>query len=252
MAGPRMDGLVALISGGARGQGAAEARRFVEEGASVVVGDILDDEGKALADELGDACTFVHLDVTDFDQWTAAVEETERIYGKLDVLVNNAGILKFGGIRDTSIEDFELIHRVNTLGTFLGMKAAVPAMRKAGGGSIVNISSIEGIRGMKGVLPYTASKFAVTGMTKSVALEVAKYGIRVNSVHPGAVDTPMTQPLGDMTEINKRYVPAGRACTSEEVADLVVYLASPESRYCTGSEFVIDGGATAGSTFSAM
>jgi 3alpha(or 20beta)-hydroxysteroid dehydrogenase len=247
-----MEGLVALISGGSRGQGAAEARRFVEEGASVVIGDVLDEEGEAVAESVGDACTYVHLDVTEIDQWEAAVAGAEERFGRLDVLVNNAGILKFGTIESTSVEDFMAVFRVNTLGTFLGMKAAVPALKRAGGGSIVNISSIEGLRGMRGTVPYTESKFAVTGLTKSAALELARHGIRVNSVHPGAVLTPMTADLGDMSEINKRFVPLGRACTSEEVADLVVYLACPESSYCTGAEFVIDGGVTAGSMFAAM
>jgi 3alpha(or 20beta)-hydroxysteroid dehydrogenase len=170
-------------------------------------------------------------------------------------LVNNAGILVFGTIETTTPEEFEKVWRVNTLGTFLGMQAAVPAMKRKearDGGSIVNISSIEGIRGMKGVVPYTASKWAVTGLTKSVALEMGKYGIRVNSVHPGAVHTPMVADLGDMEPINKRYVPLRRGAQPDEIAEMVVFLASPESAYCTGAEFVIDGGVTAGSIFSAM
>lgn len=244
----RLDGLVALITGGARGQGAEEARRFVEEGAVTVIGDVLDDEGRALAHELGDACEYAHLDVTDEDQWASVVADIEERHGHFDVLVNNAAILKFARIVDVTVDDYMDVVRVNQLGTFLGVRTAVEPMKRAGGGSIINISSIEGLRGMKEVGAYTSTKFAVRGLSKAAAMELARFDIRVNSVHPGMVKTPMTE-FGDLSAI-ERLIPLGRQGTPQEVADLVVFLASPESTYCTGAEFVVDGGATAGHSFS--
>jgi 3alpha(or 20beta)-hydroxysteroid dehydrogenase len=247
----RLEGKVAVISGAARGQGEAEARLFVAEGAKVVLGDVLEDEGRAVADSLGDAARFVRLDVTDEASWDAAVGLAEREFGTLNVLVNNAGIVLFANLMDTSLDDFNRVVRVNSAGVFLGMKAAIPALRRAGGGSIVNISSDAGMSGMAGIFAYTASKWAVRGMTKAAAVELGREGIRVNSVHPGGIDTPMVRPAGmegvDMSGAFKR-IPLKRIGRPEEVAALVLFLASDESSYSTGAEFIVDGGASAGRT----
>lgn len=188
----RLDGKVALISGAARGQGEAEARAFVREGARVVLGDVLDDLGLRVADELGRAATYVHLDVTRPDHWAAAVHTATSAFDQLDVLVNNAGILRVGTIEQMPLEEYLQVVRVNQVGCFLGMQAAIPALRAAGGGSIVNTSSTSGLSGMAGTGPYAASKFAVRGMTKTASIELGPDNIRVNSVHPGGIDTPMT------------------------------------------------------------
>jgi 3alpha(or 20beta)-hydroxysteroid dehydrogenase len=243
----RLDGKVALITGGAGGQGTAESRRFVEEGARVAIGDVADDAGKALADELGDAAAFVHLDVTSEDDWAAAIQSVEREFGKLDVLVNNAGILKFSPLAEMALADYMQVISVNQVGTFLGMRAAVEPMKRAGGGAIVNISSIEGLFGGPFLVAYTASKFAVRGMTKVAAVELGQHGIRVNSIHPGAVETNMVGdiPGVDMAAMAKFLspaIPAGRLATADDVANLCLFLASDESAYCSGSEFVVDGG----------
>jgi 3alpha(or 20beta)-hydroxysteroid dehydrogenase len=244
----RLDGKVALISGGARGQGADAARRFVAEGARVGIGDILDDEGKALAQELGDAGAYVHLDVTSEGDWTAAVADTEQAFGRLDVLLNNAGILAFGKLEDSSLDDYMRIINVNQVGVFLGMKSVVPAMKRAGGGSIINISSVEGLRGLPRLTAYSASKFAVRGMTKSAAVELGRHKIRVNSVHPGFIDTPMTRAQGlegvDVDKLFESGVPLRRAGTTDDIVNMVLFLASDEASYCTGAEFIVDGGAT--------
>jgi 3alpha(or 20beta)-hydroxysteroid dehydrogenase len=245
----RLAGKVALITGAAQGQGAAEARRFVAEGASVVIADVLDDVGSALAAELGDAARFEHLDVTDEAGWARVVEATVAAFGGLHVLVNNAGVLRFNRVQDTPLEEFRLILEVNLVGVFLGTKAVATAMRAGGGGSIVNISSTGGIVGLPGVASYSASKFGVTGLTKSSAIDLGAWGIRVNSVHPGSVDTPMIRmadvPM-EMYEPFYKRLPVKRLGTPEDVANLVTFLASDESSYCTGSEFVVDGGQTAG------
>jgi 3alpha(or 20beta)-hydroxysteroid dehydrogenase len=234
----RVDGKVALISGGARGMGAEHARLLVAEGAKVVIGDILDDAGKALADEIGDAARYVHLDVTQLDQWEAAAATATGDFGKLDVLVNNAGIVALGQLRNFDMAKWQKVIDVNLTGTFLGMRVAVDPMTKAGGGSIINVSSIEGLRGAPAVHPYVASKWAVRGLTKSAALELAPLSIRVNSIHPGFIRTPMTAGLSaDMVSI-----PLGRPAEPREVSTFVVFLASDESSYATGSEFVMDGG----------
>ena len=247
----KLDGKVALVSGAARGMGAAEVRRLHADGASVVAGDILDDDGKALADELGDRVRYVHLDVTSEEQWQSAVEQTEREFGKLDVLVNNAGILLFHAITDTPLEELRRVLDVNLVGAFLGMKHAIPAMKRAGGGSIVNISSTEGLAATLFCGAYTASKFGVRGITKVAAIEYGGDKIRCNSVHPGGIDTPMTRAV--MDETGRKYVaskvPLKRMGTAEDIADLVAFLASDESSYCNGAEFVIDGGVTAGVGF---
>ncbi|OBK14147.1 glucose 1-dehydrogenase [Mycobacterium asiaticum] len=238
----RVDGKVALISGGARGMGAEDARLLVAEGAKVVIGDIRDDEGKALAAEIngefGDAARYVHLDVTQLDQWEAAVATATGDFGKLDVLVNNAGIVAAGPLREFRMDKWQKVIDVNLTGTFLGMRTAVDPMTAAGGGSIINVSSIEGIRGAPLVHPYVASKWAVRGITKSAALELAPLNIRVNSLHPGFIRTPMTAHLPeDMVTI-----PLGRPAEAHEVATFVVFLASDEASYATGSEFIMDGG----------
>jgi 3alpha(or 20beta)-hydroxysteroid dehydrogenase len=243
----RLEGKVALVTGGARGQGAAAARAFAAEGARVAIADILDDEGKAVAEELGDAAHYLHLDVSDESHWAGAVAETERLFGSLSVLLNNAGILKFGKIETSSVEDYRAVFDVNQLGVFLGMRAAIPALKRAGGGSIINVSSVEGLRGASGLVAYAASKFAVTGMTQVAAVELGSFGIRANSIHPGAIDTPMVREQGlegvDMDTFFKG-IPLTRSGRSEDVANLTVFLASEESSYITGGEFVIDGGAS--------
>jgi 3alpha(or 20beta)-hydroxysteroid dehydrogenase len=238
----RVDEKVALISGGARGMGAAHARMLVAEGAKVVIGDILDDEGKALADELGSgpggAARYVHLDVTEADQWDAAVATAVEEFGRLNVLVNNAGIVALGQIGKFDMAKWQKVIDVNLTGTFLGMQASVEAMKTAGGGSIINVSSIEGLRGAPMVHPYVASKWAVRGLSKSAALDLGKFNIRVNSLHPGFIRTPMTKHFPDDLVTS----PLGRPGQSEEVATFVVFLASDESSFATGSEFVVDGG----------
>jgi 3alpha(or 20beta)-hydroxysteroid dehydrogenase len=237
----RVDGKVAVISGGARGMGASHARLLVAEGAKVVIGDILDEEGKALADELGEAAHYVHLDVTQPDLWEAAVSTAVGEFGKLNVLVNNAGIVSLGPLKTINLAKWQQLLDVNLTGTLLGIQAAVDPMTAAGGGSIINISSIEGLRGAPWVHGYVASKWAVRGLTKSAALELAAQNIRVNSIHPGFVRTPMTKHLPEDMVI----VPLGRPGEPVEVSTFVLFLASDESSYATGSEFVVDGGVVA-------
>lgn len=238
----RVDGKVALISGGARGMGASHARTLVAEGARVVVGDILDDEGKALAEELGDVALFVHLDVTQPDQWKAAVSAAVEEFGRLDVLVNNAGIVNGNMLQKFELAEWQRIIDVNLTGTFLGIQAVVDPMIAAGGGSIINVSSVEGLRGSPGLHGYVASKWGVRGLAKSAALELAPHGIRVNSIHPGLIRTPMTEGIPE----DLLTIPLGRGADPKEVSMFVLFLASDESGYATGSEFVIDGGLVTG------
>src|ERR1700709_1045814 len=234
----RVDDKVALISGGARGMGAAHARMLAAEGAKVVIGDILDEEGKALADEIGDAARYVHLDVTEADQWDAAVATAVGDFGKLNVLVNNAGIVALGQIGKFDMAKWQKVIDVNLTGTFLGMQASVEAMKAAGGGWLINVSSIEGLRGAAMVHPYVASKWAVRGLAKSAAIELGPKNIRVNSIHPGFIRTPMTKHFThDMLT-----APLRRPGQPEEVAAFVVFLVSDESSFSTGAEFVVDGG----------
>jgi 3alpha(or 20beta)-hydroxysteroid dehydrogenase len=247
-----LEGKVAIVTGGARGMGAAEVRRLHGAGATVVAADILDDDGKELVGSLGERATYVHLDVTSEDAWFAAVSEVEREFGHLDVLVNNAGILKFNALADTPLEEFRQVLDVNLIGTFLGMKAAIPAMKRAGGGSIVNISSTEGLAGTVFCGAYTASKFGVRGITKVAAIEYGGDKIRVNSVHPGGIDTPMTRAVMDedgRKYVGKRVAGLKRMGEADEVAGVVLFLASDDSSYCTGAEFVVDGGVTASAGF---
>ena len=238
----RVAGKVALISGGARGMGASHARALVAEGAKVVAGDILDEQGKALAEELGAAGRFVHLDVTQPDQWKSAVDLACDEFGMLNVLVNNAGILNGNTLQNFPLADWQKVIDVNLTGTFLGMQAAVDPMIAAGGGSIINISSVEGMRASPGFYGYVASKFGVRGLAKVAALEFAPHNIRVNSVHPGPIRTPMTTGIPE----DILQIPLGRFAEPGEVSACVVYLASDESSYSTGAEFLVDGGLTAG------
>ena len=247
----RLAGKVALVTGAASGQGAAEARLFAAEGARVAVADI-DDVGSArVVEEIGDGAIAIHLDVTDEAQWTAAVATTTDAFGSLDVLVNNAGV----GFtpRRLELEDLDEHRRlidVNLNGVYFGMRAVTPVMTAQRAGSIVNISSIDGLVGVAGMTSYTASKFAVTGMTRTTALELGPRGIRVNSIHPGVIETPMVAAAPDETKarlkavLDRQAIP--RMGTPEEVAYLALYLASDESSYCTGAQFVIDGGHLAG------
>ncbi len=250
----RLDGKVALISGAARGMGQAEARLFAAEGAKVVVCDVVDAEGQALAKEIGPPALYQHLDVTREDDWSAAVGHTTKALGGLDVLVNNAGIAESAPLAEMTLESYRRVTEVNQTGVFLGMRAVIEPMRAAGGGSILNISSIDGMIGMNNLMSYVASKWAVRGMTKAAAMELGPYGIRVNSIHPGFILTAMGVPDGvDPSEIHElldshtaRLAPMGRSGTPEEIAQLALFLASDESAYSTGSEFVADGGLTAG------
>ncbi len=244
----RLDGKVALISGGARGQGAVEAGLFAREGAKVVFGDVLDAEGQnveAVIRQAGHEATYIHLDVTQEADWQRAVQTAVSTYGALDILVNNAGILRRENIEETTRELWDTVLAVNATGVFLGTKYAIPAMRAAGGGAIVNISSVSGMVAL-GAPAYNASKGAVRVFTKVTAVHHAKDNIRCNSIHPGPIDTPMTQTTDEERRDKIRDdVPLGRYGTSEDIAYGVLYLASDEAAYITGSELVIDGGYTA-------
>ena len=249
----RLDGKVTLISGAARGQGEAEARLFAEEGARVVLGDMLDDLGEVVAKDLGDNARYTHLDVRDEAGWQTAVALAEAEFGPVTVLVNNAGILRFSALVDTPVEQFREVIDVNQIGPFLGMKSVVPSMVKAGGGSIVNISSTNGLGGFPLTVSYTATKWAVRGMTKTAAMELGPLGIRVNSIHPGGVDTEMINPasiagMASSDELGNRFgdLPLRRVGQPIEIARLALFLASDDSSYSTGSEFVADGGMLAG------
>ncbi|MFJ3583883.1 glucose 1-dehydrogenase [Streptomyces sp. NPDC090127] len=238
-----LTGKVVLITGAARGQGAAEARLLVAAGARVVCTDVREEEGRAVAAELGDACRFVRHDVTSAREWRTAVSAALTPYGRLDALVNNAALWRTAPVESETYENFELLLRVNLLGPFLGIQAVVPALREAGGGSIVNVSSTAGLVGIPGHAAYGASKFGLRGLTRSSALDLARYGIRVNSVHPGAVDTPMTAAVADK---DWSHVPLGRMGRPEEVGGLIAFLVSDASSYMTGAEFTVDGGLTTG------
>jgi 3alpha(or 20beta)-hydroxysteroid dehydrogenase len=241
----RLAGKVALISGGARGQGEAEVRLFVQEGAKVVFGDVLDDLGEAVAKDVGEDAVYLHHDVRREDDWSAAVAEAVSRFGSLDLLVNNAGITSMGVLtHDTTLEEYMRVIEVNQIGVFLGMRAAIPAMLRNRRGSIVNISSAAGIIGFGGATAYAASKFAVRGMTKNAALEYGKAGIRVNSIHPGLINTPMVESLLDEIPVDGQPIP--RAAQPREVANLALFLASDESSFCTGAEYLVDGGRLAG------
>jgi 3alpha(or 20beta)-hydroxysteroid dehydrogenase len=245
----RLKGKVAIITGGARGMGAATSRLFVEEGAKVAIADVLDADGAALAAELGDAARFYRHDVTSEDGWAELVRKVEAELGAIDILVNNAGILLFRTLLDTSLADYEKVLKVNLTGEFLGIKAVAPGMIARGKGAIVNISSVDGMKGANGLAAYSSSKWGVRGLTRVAALELGHRGIRVNSVHPGGVDTVMTNHDGSTREkVNERFgnVPLQRVGAPEEVARATLFLASDDASYLAGAEIAVDGGMLTG------
>ncbi|MDH3683820.1 MAG: glucose 1-dehydrogenase [Acidimicrobiia bacterium] len=243
----RLAGKVALITGGARGQGAEEGRLFAAEGATVVLTDVLDAEGEGAAAGIDNA-TYRHLDVRSESEWETVVDDVIEANGQLDVLVNNAGVDLVKRLDATTLEEFERVVAINQTGTFLGMRTVARALKKAERpGSIINISSVAGLEGVLGHGAYSGTKFAVTGLTKAAAKEWGRYGIRVNSVHPGLIETPMTadaRPIADPDTRAKveRNIPIGRVGQSVDIANMVLFLASDESSYCTGQAFVVDGG----------
>ncbi|MFT5013810.1 MAG: 3alpha(or 20beta)-hydroxysteroid dehydrogenase [Planctomycetaceae bacterium] len=241
----RLDGKVAMVTGGARGQGAAEGKRFREEGAEVYLTDVLVDEGLATAADIG--ATFIEHDVTDSEAWTDIVRRIENEHGHLDVLINNAGIFHMMGMVNTERELWDRTIAINQTGVFLGLQAVAPLMIRQKSGSIINISSVAGLRGSGGAFAYGASKWAVRGMTKSAAQELSPHGIRVNSIHPGIIETAMVDEFSrkGINESVREQIPMGHYADSSEVANLALFLASDESSYCSGSEFIIDGGMTA-------
>ena len=239
----KLDGRVAIVTGGARGQGAAEAALFAQEGAKVTITDLLDEVGEKTARDCGG--TYLHHDVSNEADWIKVVDAVMAQHGRIDILVNNAGIWRAGRLVDTQLADYERVIAVNQVGVFLGMKTVAPAMINAGKGAIVNISSIAGMQGSPGSIAYGASKWAVRGMTKSAAQELARFGIRVNSIHPGLIDTDMLHQIPAVDADAERWtkrVPVRRFAEAAEVAKMALFLASDDSSYSTGSEFIIDGG----------
>jgi len=241
----RLVGKVAVITGAAQGMGAAHAKLFVEEGAKVVLTDLNEEKGLAFAAELGENAVFVKQNVASEQDWATVIATAEEKFGPVNVLVNNAGITMAKSILETSVEDYRRIVEINQVSVFLGIKAALPSMQKAGGGSIVNISSMNGL--VAGAIGYTDTKFAVRGMTKAAAMEAARFNVRVNSVHPGVIATPMVvqEDTKAAVEAFAKHIPLGRVAQPEEVSKMVLFLASDDSSYSTGAEFVIDGGMTA-------
>jgi len=244
----RLDGHVAMISGGAGALGAAIVRAMAGEGARVVVADILEREGAALAAELGEQGVFVHLDVQSTEQWQAAVDAAEQRFGALTILVNNAAVLRKGSVAQTTTADWDFVMSVNLTGSFKGMRAAAPAMERAGGGSIINISSTAGMKGFADSAAYVASKWGVRGLTKHGAMDLAPKNIRVNSIHPGHLVNQMMSLDASLADVPMSFahVPMQRPGRPDEITGLVVYLASDLSTYCTGAEFLADGGEMAG------
>ncbi|MDE2436405.1 MAG: glucose 1-dehydrogenase [Sphingomonadales bacterium] len=245
----RLEGKVALVTGGARGIGEGIVRRFIAEGASVLITDLLDEPGEALAAELGVKAAFLHQDVTSRSGWGEAVAAAEARFGRLDILVNNAGVLFFSGFEDYSAEQIDTLIDVNIKGVILGCQAAIPALERAGGGAIVNMSSADGIAGANAVSVYCATKFAVRGLTKALALELGPRKIRVNSIHPGGIYTPLANPMQvDKATYDKAYwiYPAQYAGEPKDIAAAAAYLASDDARYCMGTELSVDGGMNAG------
>jgi 3alpha(or 20beta)-hydroxysteroid dehydrogenase len=241
----RLENKVALVTGGARGLGASTVRLMVGEGARVVFGDVLDDEGHALADELGEQAAFVHMDVTEQSDWNGAIERAQA-FGPLNVLVNNAAVVHMAAITDTTDEDYLRVFKINQFGTFVGIRSVIPPMKAAGSGSIINVSSIDGLHSSAGLSAYSSTKWAVRGLTKNAAIELGQYGIRVNSVHPGGMYTAMGgSEFASEEDLNastyKRF-PIPRVGQPEEVAQVILFLATDEASYSTGSEFVADGG----------
>ena len=244
-----LEGKIALVTGGARGIGAAICRLFAAEGASIAIADRRGDEGQALAAEIGAKARFVHLDVTSEEDWTRAVAETESFFGRLDILINNAGIIRVAPMEKLDAETFRKVIDTNLVGTFLGMRAVLEPMRRVGGGAIVNFSSVQGLEGRQGFTAYSASKFGIRGLTKSAAIELGPYGIRVNAVVPGPTKTKMTERPGwtdaDYDAAYCKY-PLGRMAEAREIAEMALFLASTKSSFCTGGDFVVDGGVTVG------
>jgi 3alpha(or 20beta)-hydroxysteroid dehydrogenase len=245
----RFAGKTAIVSGGARGMGASHARAIVAEGGNVTIGDVLDVDGKSLAIDLGEAASFAYLDVTDPAAWEAAVTLAEETYGPVSVLVNNAGVLAQGPLVDGTPEAFRRVIEINLTGVYLGMRAVVPSMRRAGGGSIVNISSTAGLMGYAYLGAYVASKWGVRGLTKAAALELGRDNIRVNSVHPGPIRTPMTADFSDEIAASQ---PIARFGEPEEVSRMVCFLASDDASYSTGAEFIVDGGQVTGAVIAEL
>jgi 3alpha(or 20beta)-hydroxysteroid dehydrogenase len=244
----RVSGKVVIVTGAARGQGEAEARLFAAEGAKVLMGDVLDDQGHAVAESIGADARYVHLDVSSERDWAAAIETVLEWGGRVDGLVNNAAIIRPAAIEDTSLDDYMSVINVNQVGTFLGMKSVIGPMKKAGGGSIVNISSIDGIQSKNGLISYSASKFAIRGMTKTAALEWGRFGVRVNSVHPGGVNTLMGNPFDDpaLEKVPYQFQAIPRIGYPNEIAAAVLFLISDEASYITAAELSVDGGWVAG------
>lgn len=256
----RLSGKIAIVTGGAKGMGEVTARLFASEGAKVVIGDILDEQGQAVADSIGDNACYVHLDVTQQSDWDKAIATAEAL-GPLNVLVNNAGIIIFQSIVDTTPEDYLRVVQINQLGPYIGLRSVIEPMKRAGGGSIINISSIDGLQAKNSLVAYASSKWALRGMSKSAALELGKYNIRVNTVHPGGIDTDMG--TGEGTDIGNgssgsamdvfyKNHPLPRVGKPIEVARMSMFLASDESSYSTGSEFIVDGGWNAGLTMDIL
>jgi 3alpha(or 20beta)-hydroxysteroid dehydrogenase len=251
----RLEGKVAIITGAARGQGEAEARLFAAEGARVVVADVLEDPGRAVAESIGEAASFELLDVSSEDDWARVVAAAAEQFGSLTTLVNNAGIVGFSAFEETSLGDYLRVIQVNQVGTFLGMRTAIPALAATGNGSIVNVASVEGMRGSNGLVAYGSSKWAIRGLSKIGAVELARRGIRVNTLLPGSVDTPMSAPPEGADVDSEAMVadrPIRRPARPEELAQAALYLASDESSYVSGAELVVDGGWTAGTLTPGM
>ncbi len=251
----RLTGKVALVTGGARGIGEGIVRRFVAEGAKVMITDVLSDEGAALAAELGDATAFIQHDVTSLSAWQDVVAAAEAKFGRLDCLVNNAGVIAFKRLDDLTEADIRRIIDVNLIGTMFGCQAAIPALERAGGGSIVNMSSADGISGANSLTAYCASKFGVRGFTKALALELGPRKIRVNSIHPGGILTPMANPTNIPRELYDRgywIYPAQRSGSPSDIGAAAAYLASDDAQYCIGTELSVDGGLNAGHYYMTM
>ncbi len=246
----RLEGKVAIVTGGSRGTGEATARRFVREGASVVLADVLDEQGRKLAAELGDRALYLHLDVTSESEWAGCLDKTLARFGKLDILVNNAAVLHIAPLEETALADWERLTRVNQTGPFLGIKTVAKALRAAGGGSIVNVSSIDGLEGMSYVAAYASTKWALRGLTKCAALELGVDGIRVNTVCPAGGSDEMAAPWRPPgSKDTSGYMdgrPIPRRGTVEEIAAMILFLASDESSFCTGGDFPVDGGHSCG------
>lgn len=236
----RLRGKVAVITGAARGMGRAHALRFAREGAKVAMTDILREEGEAAAREIGQDVRFFHHDVTSAASWTSVLADVEAQFGPINVLVNNAGIGYSVALDETEEDEYRRFFEINQLSVYLGMKLVAPSMRRAGGGSIINISSTCGFSALPGTVAYAGTKFAVRGMTKAAAVDLGKDGIRVNSVHPGLTRTGMLEPA--VEEALSRRALLGRVADPDEVSSLVLYLASDDASYSTGAEFLVDGG----------